>query len=484
MKKIIALFAAAMLLALWGCENVEYIDTSTQKNESSTDIYEQLQSEMPLPDTDDESTSGGTTPVATRPFVIVTDDSTAFYQDESNMGTIGTALEERNTFLRDNYRADIKVIEADYATIEKELKSALENGTEYCDMISVSAENTVKLYKQGLLADMASLPGFSIESSYFNPVWAKSLATNNSLYMLADPTALVYDDVYVMLFNRDLVADDIESMVMKGEWDWTKFDEVCRTAAADVYSHSSADMNTDVFAFGAYELETVFPLAMWTSCGNKLIDNTYKNPVAIGMESEEVIAIGEFLMDVYNVRGKFPLGSEDARTAFEEGRLAFYFEKLEYFYSLRDGTTKGSNYGFVPLPKYNAEQTSYCTPVSLSARVISLPKTLENADESKKKFVSTILSATCAAGGKTVTEAYINSKLALYLNSNSETVMLQTICNSVTFDFATVYGSVIEEIRTPTIKAIADYLDYGSKLSSSLRKGKQTFQKYCDEHFK
>ncbi|MBR5277779.1 MAG: extracellular solute-binding protein [Clostridia bacterium] len=477
MKRFFVLLTLGLLIALWGCENVEYIEQSASKNDSSVDIYDQLQSEIPLPDTSGET-------LEYREFLIITDDSTAFYQDESTQGAVSTALEERNSFLRDTYGAMVKVVEKDFETIKRELAYAVESGTKYCDMISISAQDTVKLYDLGLLCDMNTLPNFSIENSYFKQDWATSLATNNSLYMLADPTAMVYDEAYVMFYNRNLVKEDIEALVMQGKWTWEEFDRISREAAKEVYSHSASDLNSDIFAFGAYELETVYPLAMWASCGNKLIDNTYKNPVGVGMEADAVKVIAEYLEDIYNVRGKYPLAKEDAATAFTEGRLAFFCHELNFLYGLRDGTALGDNYGFVPLPKYNAEQEKYHVSPSLNARVISVPKTVDSASEQEKAFISAVISATCAAGSSTMTDAYIKSRLSLYLNTNSETVMLKTICDSITFDFATVFGSGIEIIRTPTTKAIADYLDYGSKLSSSLRKGKQAFEKYCEEHFK
>ncbi len=477
MRRFFVLLTLGLFIALWGCENVEYIEPSDSKSEGSENIYDQIQSEIPIPDTSGDA-------IEYKEFVIITDDATVFYQDESTQGAISTVLEERNSFLRDTYGAMVKVIEKDFETIKRELSHAVENGTKYCDMLSVSAQDTVKLFDLGLLYDMNTLPNFNAEGSYFKQDWVRSLATNNGLYMLADPTAMVYDEAYVMFYNRDLVKEDIESLVMQGKWTWEEFDRISREAAKDVYSHSASNLQTDIFAFGAYELETVYPLAMWTSCGNKIIDNTYKNPVGVTMESETVIAVAEYLEDVYNVRGKYPLAKEDAAAAFKEGRLAFFCHEFNFLYGLRDGTTAGENYGFVPLPKYSAEQEKYHVSPSLNARVISVPKTIAVSSEEDKAFVSTIISATCAAGGNTMTDAYIKSRLSLYLNTNSETVMLKTVCDSITFDFATVFGSCIEAIRTPTTKAIADYLDYGSKLSSSLRKGKKEFEQYCADKFK
>lgn len=477
MKKFLSILFASILLLLAGCENVSYPESSVVE-ETSADVYEQLESQ--LPEIED----------ATRqPFTIVTDDLTAFYQDETSPSMISRVLEERNTFLRDKYGAEISVKQVTSKELADELSAAVLSGLEYCDMISVSAKESVKLYKEGLLGDMNTLPDFDIENGLFDAELAKSLATNNSLYLLADPATLIYDEAYVLYFNRDLVytpegGEDIETLAANGKWTWDKFDEYSRLAASEVYNKGIADLENDVFAFSAYYGDTIYPLAMWSSCGNKLVDNTYRNPVTISMEPDAVAEIAYKLMDVYNVKGKYPLDGEDAAKAFTDGRLAFFGNKLSYLYALRDGTDKGDNYGILPMPKLNEEQANYHCLVSNDSRVITIPKTLETADEAKKKFVSTIISATCATGKQTIRDAYIKSHLALYLNRNSETVMLETICDSITFDFSTVYGSSISEIAWPTITAIANYLDYGSELYSSLRIGKRNFEKYCEENFK
>ena len=479
MKKLISLLLVALFVALVACENVEYPSESS-KIESDADLYEQLESQ--LPQTDSES-------AANTDFVILTDDVTAFHQGETLTGSINMVLEERNTFLRDKYGANVIVRQVTIDELFDELSEALLSGTHACDMISVSAKETVKLYTAGLLGDLNALPDFNIENGFFDEKLSKSLATNNSLYMIGDPTALVYDKANVMFFNRDLVVategdPDIETLVMQGKWTWDKFDEYCRSSAAKVYNHSTADLNTDVFAFGAYDTTNAYPLAIFTSTGSKLIDNTYKNPGAITMEADSVISVAEMLMSYYNVRGRYPVGEgEELATVFESNRLVFFSNELSYLYALRDGTEKGSNYGFLPMPKSSEEQSEYYCLLSEDARVIAIPKTIENKDESYKKYVSAIISATCAIGGKTMRDAYINSQLALYLNSNSEAVMLKTICDSITFDFAHIYGSEIETIKTPTTKAIIDYFGYGSRLSSSLRQGKKTFEQYCAEKF-
>ena len=455
--------------------------TSVEDKEESKNIYEQLETDLPDLETDENGE------IIERSFVIATDDKRVFYNEESAASSVSRAVEERTTFLNDKYGAKILVKQVTTKNLTNDLKAALESGVDYCDLIAISAKETVKLQTAGLLGDMNKLPDFDLNAKYFDQYNAKSLAVNEKLYMLPDASAQVYDETYVMFFNRDLVntqgGQDPETLVMQGKWTWDSFHEVAKAAAPKVYNKSTSDIATDIFGFTSYESESSFPLAMWNSCGIHIIDNNYYGSVDISYTADELLGYAEKLKSRYNSRGRLPLEGGDASLAFKEGRLAFFCNKLEYFYSLRDGKNNGNNYGMVPMPKYDENQERYCTPVSTEARVYSIPKNIENQTESHKAFVSAVIKATCASGSETIKKAYLNQVIATYLNNNKETVMFQTVLDTIYFDFATVYSSNISVIRRATVGAVSDYIEFGSGLKNSLASARPNFNNYVAENF-
>lgn len=482
MKKLIATLLLILTVVLAsGCENVEYLESSAPQEESKN-IYEQLEGQLPPIETDENGE------VVKQKLTIATDEKSVFYNEESASGSVSKAVEKRNDFLFDKYGAEITVKEVSASDLTAELKKALEAGVEYCDMICLSAKSTAKLMTSGYLYDMNTLPNFNVENAYFDQNIAKSLATNSTLYLLPDPTAQIYDELYVTFFNRNLVntsaGKDPESLVMQGKWTWDAFHETAKASAPGVYSKSTSDIVTDTFGFGAYYGEGTYPYVVWASTGEKVIKNSYKNPVSLSLTAEYIAEVCKNLVKAYNTRGKFPLDGNDAMSAFESGRLAFFNNKLSYYYALRDGSGKGSEYGILPMPKHSEEQDGYYCLASTDARVFSVPRTIQNASEKRRVFVSAVIQATCASGRVTVHDAYIAHFIGQYLNNNAETVMLQTIIDSATFDFAHIYGSVISEIRRPTTDAISDYIDFGSAVGSSISRTIAGFNKYCEENFK
>ncbi len=486
MKKTIALLFAVLMIFVCGCENVSY-DHSSDTPVSEEDVYEKLEDTLPTLD-DVETSDGAAAAPITQTFKIVTNDATVFSSNEQTSGIINSAVSQRNEFLRQKYGANIAVFQKEEAVIADELKKAVESGNDYVDMLSISAKKTVSLYLSGLLFDMNTLPNFSIENNYFDENNAKKLATNSSLYLLADPTNLVYNDTYAMFYNRELIensgCENPISLVKQGKWTWDKFLEISKTAAKDVFHKSGADIANDVFAYGAYYEEGTYPTVMWTSTGKSLIGNTYRAPVTMAMNGEEAETLARKLKTYFDTKGKYPFEGDDALNAFKSGRLVFFCNKLDYLYAYSQDSDTESKFGVLPLPKLDESQEEYHCLVSNDARVISVPKTLEKSTDSKKRFVSVMISALCATGGDTVCDAYVSSHISLYFSNNDEAVAFKTICESITYDFSNVYGGSIKEIRNATTKAISDYIDFGSDVSNSIARAKGSFDKYCGDKFK
>ncbi len=504
MKKIIAIITAFAFLFLVGCENVSYEQNNSSSSpsfaESSANIYDTIASNLPVlsfetpsePENSEEISSESSelsaeTSVESEnqepkeiPFTIITDEVSTFSYDEESVSMIGNAVKERNEFLKSQYGAVIEVKEMSGDALTKELRAAIESGTEFCDMLAISAVESANLYKNGLLEDLNSLPGFDAQSEFFNQQYSTKLATNSTLYLLPDPTTMVYEDVYVMFYNRDLLKlpegmTDLESLTLQGKWTWDKFNEVIRLSASEVYDKSIADLENDTFGFTAYADDNTFPLAMFAASGESIVGNTYKKAVEITIDYDTAQNICDQLLGIYDTNGRYPFDGAKAMEAFENNRAVFFCNTFDYFYALRDGSGTESKYGFLPMPKSSEEQEGYHSMADNRARVISVPKTIQTASESKRQFVSIMITATCALGNATVKDEFINSFIMMYLYDNTETMILDTICESVYFDFSYIIGNLYFDIADCTTNAINEHLTVGNSIKESFRRRKYYF---------
>ncbi|MBQ0109084.1 MAG: hypothetical protein KBS44_02245, partial [Clostridiales bacterium] len=305
MKKITAvLVLLIMIISLFACEYAEEREHSALPQ--SKDPYDDVNSELPdysIPeDVSEPEIDLGTFTVACNAYGV-------FYQDENVPGAISAAIEERNAFIKEKYNVSVSANMVADKKIADFVKNSLQSDIPCADLLAYPADVSVSLMLSGLLGDFNSLNGFDINAPYFENINAKTLATNSTLYLIPDETALVYDDEYVLFYNRKLLEgktqENPEALAAQGKWTWDKFLEIAKSSAT-AFGKSAADLKSDIFGYGAYYLETVYSMAMWTSTGNRVVDYTYKNPVDIVMSSDKMVEITNNLNKALNTRGKYP----------------------------------------------------------------------------------------------------------------------------------------------------------------------------------
>lgn len=474
MRKLSALLAAvcaaAMMLA--SCENVSLPEESSGRSVSSRDMFNGNESLLPSPP--DES---GSTEV--QKITVLSEHPGRFLVDDETPQALTGRLHERNAYIESVYGADIQTKSVNYDTAAQEIRAAMQSGEYGCEILALSAGNTAKLWSEGLLYDMRELSGFDIGSSVFEQGKADSLATNKSVYMLPDDSTYYFDEIGVFFCNRDLLdasLPDPEQLCIDGKWTWDRFAEHCRAS----YNISES---SNRYGYGYYTMQD-YVVAFWDSAGKPMIKDTNMNPVRLAMSSGEMQQLSFDLFKYWNVRYKYDYGEARALKQFRSNDALFLWHRLGYFRSLRDGAEEGLNYFVLPMPKFDESQEGYSSLVGRDALVYSLPANLAQRNSKTKTRVLAILMVNCAAGANSFKRAYVGSMIADYLVNNNETLVMQEIVDSATFDFAYVFSPVAKPVRDVTTYALEQFFHVGSYVGATVDYGLKKFEEYSDEHFK
>ena len=469
MKRLAAVFAALIFLtaALASCENVTPdFGSSQQEDVSSRDPYKNIESMLPPELSEEPGVISGT-----QTITVATEAPYLFISDGETPTAYRTHLSERNAYLSRRYGIELAVREDSPENIKK----ALLSGEKYAEILAFGAKDTLKLYSEGLLYDMNFLPGFDPSSSAYDKKNALALATNESFYMLPDPSCYWFDEIYAMFCNTDLIdaslADPLQ-LAARGEWTWDAFSEHCKAAYA---------VSQGRFGFGSYSDVDVYANIMWMSSGKSLVGGTYKNPVRLSLPAAEISETAAALKKHYDTYYRYPDNKSAASGQFENGGLIFITNKLDYLYSLRDGTEKGLNFVLLPIPKLDAAQDGYTCMISEDARVYSVPAAEYDAQTAAR--INAFLAVASATGGPAAKKAFIGTAIANFLTSNDETLALQAAVDGAAFDFSNVYGIGSWEIRYCTTKVISDYIGFGSEVANSIFHAEDNFNRYVDEKF-
>ena len=418
-------------------------------------------------------------------LTVLTSDTSGFQYDETAAGTVKNAVRDRGEALKLAYDMELTAVSCKEEGVISKLQEAEKAGVPVADILCFPAETTVALQLQGLLADMTKLPNFDISDSQTAVTGAKELSFGNALYLLPETCALPYDEAYVLYYNRDLVrATGLplpEESVRAGDWTFTKCQTYIEAVAAGVMSKSSYDYANDLFGLGCTDNKGLLPdlfrqsadLRMFTSENGRLkfaTDYTTLNDEASALKT------------LYNSPAHYPIDGNDPREAFQNGRLGFYIEKLPYLYTLFAGCS--FDYGILPLPKrstveeYETGGSEYYTPLSPKACVFSVPKLQNDAGLS-----GLALTALCTTGGEAFSDTELTTLITLCARDNDQSCMLEVIVNSIAFDFGTIYGAQVSQIKALSSGLFTEVFANGAAFRNEISEKMSSFEKFIGQNF-
>jgi hypothetical protein len=134
---------------------------------------------------------------------------------------------------------------------------------------------------------------------------------------------------------------------------------------------------------------------------------------------------------VINISGR---DHTDGLSMFQENRALFYWMRMrvvEFFRGME------SNFGIIPLPKYDEAQANYHSVVNpYTGVLLGVPKSAEDLERA-----SIILEALAAEGRHTLQPAYYDITLQRkYTRDDESSDMLDIIFNSRVYDIAGIYA--------------------------------------------
>ena len=468
MKKWIGAGLLTVLLWTVGCANVA-LPPDVSKETTSQRLEEIAES---LPQTDEFRGDA---------LTILTPDAKTIEGDEEAAGSVRGALKNRNELIAASYGMQVEVHTVMEEEILETLRAAQVSGTPVGDLLCYSAETSAALWAEGLLQDLNQLPFFSPEEACYNADAARALQAGSGLYLLPDPSAQSYDHTYVLFYDRELVRNTglplPEKEVIAGNWTMATFRRYAEAVAASVMGKASYDLDTDVFGYSSRDNTALLPYLLWCGTGDALFKRTEGGTV--DFVTDDADALSEWIQPIralYNSACRYPQDGGNAGVAFSDGRLGFLFAELE---EIKNFYTKASReYGILPLPKGNTEQTGYRCPIAVTGSVLSVPARTTSASRSGLG-----LTALCAAGGALLQEAEIQTYITLYSLDNDQTCMLETIMGNAVFDFGWVYGTQESSVRNLSTGMLTDVLLDDVRFTTILRNNLDAFRAYAKDKF-
>ena len=472
MKRLIVLLLAICLaIPMVSCGNKEEngggaTDTTGGNNVSGTGDDDRSNAVSSLPEGLDFDNS-------IINIVIRDRDDIAFEidPDANTVDVLATEIARCNTSVEDtlNVAFQFQRLPGTFAQKDSFISTIRNNrqlsGNDLYDLVMGPNYSLTPLMVEGYFANLYNVPYLDLGADWWNGNFNDECSYAGKLYMTEGELMLsMIDSAFVMFFDtanfRDLVPDqDIYDIVRSGDWTLDLLSSFVKDVYVDNNGDSAKDsgdlfgMVSPAFASGRDGFQTAFGVSVTTKEDD--------GRITLNFNSERNVNIYDdfytFLHDnegVY-VNGNNDAAREDCRSMFQNGRVIFITELLNYAGILR-GLER--EYGVIPLPKYDSSQNSYSVASEAVHSQLSV-----FAYSPRQEAAGAVAEMLCFLTYRDVTLDYYDTVKYRNQKTPEAVEMLDLIVSSITSNFGAQFSS---EMATPFPTPIGEKNNISDQLSS------------------
>jgi hypothetical protein len=363
------------------------------------------------------------------------------YATEETGDPINDAVYLRNRYVEDKYNFIITAIPSS-DDMASNVKKSVSAGDLAYDAIVPNMLTQASLATSGVLIDLKTVPYLDLDQIWWDQKANVDLTINNKLFFtVGDLFIMDNDATWLVIFNKQLIQDlTLENpydLVRNDQWTFDKLLEMCKGVSKDV--NGDGIFGREDFYGNVSQGENM--TAYYLASGEKYVQKDSDDLPFLAMDSERSLAVIEKIYELmYDNTTSYnywdlsdPTPYYITQKMFENDQAVFKITALQLVIRMRAMET---NFGIIPMPKYDLNQAEYANYVHPTASALSI--TVTNADLERTGI---ILEALAAESYYTVRPAYyetsINSK---FLRDEESIEMLDIILQTRVFDLAACYG--------------------------------------------
>ncbi|MBO5042618.1 MAG: extracellular solute-binding protein [Clostridia bacterium] len=345
-----------------------------------------------------------------REFVICARDDMKEEFDVTDLerGEILTdLLYERNLVVTEDFGIELKVIDGgDYNTVNATIQNQVTANDDEYDMFTGHKVSFMNCAQQGYLYDLNEIDTIHPDAPYWDQGCRENLSLMGHNYMLTgdiDPASMLISSCFVFnkQLNTELGKTEPYELVDNGDWTLDAYLSQVKDVSQDLNSDGSMNYADDRFSNTIWSLDGAF--SMFYGAGGMFITiNSETLEPELTYDSERVIDIYSKLYSAVVTENAFWLPRTEIAnyginySIFTEGRALYCditLSKISSFLADME-----SDYGIVPVPKYDKAQPEYLSFVNGASPFVMISQT-----EKDPEFVGTIVEAMAAYNYDNVT---------------------------------------------------------------------------------
>lgn len=387
-KRILSLLLAGLMLiaSMASCASGERNEETTLQP-NSTDTVEESNTQETL-DVPNVRYNDKTLSFLTRDEAEWTTLEIFAENQTAKSDNISTAVFERNDRIFQNYGVTITEIKKGTDQHQNILTKEVSAPNGDFQAVITNTVHSGKFATNGLLWNLNSdeIEYMNFEKPWWDTNMAQGMSIDNRLYFATGDLLISDNDAtFVLLFNKSIALDcqlpDLYAMVENGTWTMDSFYEFEQMAVQDNNGNAKLDYDTDVCGF-AFTGDVPYCMLFGggvTMCQKDEADiPVYQLNVELAQniaEKGKLIFSKDHTIDMNAVVNSSGIPIYDiGNKTFGEGHALFMGEVMQCVTRLR---STDANFGILPYPKYNTEQTDYYSMMHLTASCVSIPRSIK-----------------------------------------------------------------------------------------------------------
>ena len=360
--------------------------------------------------------------------------SSEIYVKEANGDVINDAIYKRNLAVNERFNCEIR---SNPCSVGSTIRQAVSAGDTANHCAFPNLIDAASLAQEGFLLNFYDYDVIQISEKWWDQGTAGLNIGGKVFFMSGDINILDNDVTYIMLFNKKLIGDnDMEEpyqLVRDGKWTLDVFAEMCKDISTDINGDAMMDEND---RYG-YVTTAAGPNTFFYGSNLKYVAFNEDHIPYLQVDStkttqvlEKVVNVTGSAHQVSYIPSDFIVGYE----MFKGDRSLFYGEVLSYIIGLRD---MNSEFGVLPIPKFDEAQEVYTTYCESNSSTATLPNVGD------PEIAATILEGMAIQSYIELTPAYYDVALERKYSRDEESIeMIDIALANRVYDIARIYSNL------------------------------------------
>ncbi len=398
------------------------------------------------------------------------------YYEESSDDPVNDAVWRRVDKLYEQFEVELYVTES--ANTTTDLKNSVKSGDKAYDAVVARMPLIASSAENGDLMNLYDVEGINLKKSYWDQSANEKLSIGNKLFYSVGDIITVEDAcTWTMMFNKKLAEaldlEDLYQVVKDGRW---TFDYFYTTMKDCGFSKPNDQGEWDYMASYAFSTHRDMAYGFFYAADLSFIQKDNNDMPFLDATNNEkiqnvlsyslkVMRDTQLTIDAHKWTHVDPWATRLTEAAFKEDRALFYAEVLSTIISLRSMDT---DFGLLPMPKYDQAQEHYVTFVNPAASLVGVPIYQKNNENARRSGV--ILEAMAYYGHEYVMPEFIEKAIKGKSTRDVESIeMLEILFKNRMYDLGLIndWSNIASGYSDLVFNNKSDYANHYKKVSKS-----------------